>query len=248
MCAASSICYAIRMDTKALFSLFFHLFWPEHCPVCGRIGAAYCPECLMSVADPLRPFCLSCGMPWKDGCCAEPIPCYALAYHEGYAREFLLNLKYHNSRSLGVAMGRLMGERLPRIEADVIVPVPLHKNSTRAYNQTLLLARGVSDVQKISCEDVLRWRSDFGRQVEKRGHERLSLPLGSMEANNMLNGKRVVLVDDVYTTGGTLTAARAAITEAGGRVAGALVWTRSIKRGDTDEWSDVKDALSLELR
>jgi predicted amidophosphoribosyltransferase len=235
------------MDMKDIFSLFLHLFWPEHCPVCGRIGAAYCPECLKSVADPLQPFCLNCGVPWKDGCCAEPVPCYALAYHEGYAREFLLNLKYHNSRSLGVPMGRLMGEMLPRIKTDAIVPVPLHKNSTRAYNQTLLLARGIAEVQNIPCKDILKWRSDFGRQVEKRGHERMSLPLDSMGSEN-IDGTSVVLVDDVYTTGGTLTAAKAAVTEAGGRVAGALVWTRSVKRGDADEWSDVKDALSLELR
>lgn len=70
----------------------------------------------------------------------------------------------------------------------------------------------------------------------------MSLPLDSMESEN-IDGMSVVLVDNVYTTGGTLTAARAAVTEAGGRVAGALVWTRSVKRGDADEWSDVKDAL-----
>ncbi|MDO4952748.1 MAG: phosphoribosyltransferase family protein [Synergistaceae bacterium] len=178
--------------------------------------------------------------------CSGAFPCYFASVYDGYAKQFLLNLKYRNSRSLGVPMGRLMGRLFEKTEAEVILPVPLHINSSRAFNQTELLAKGISEEQGIPVEDMLVWSDDFGRQVEKKAGERKALPENAIDCRPLF-GKKVLLVDDVYTTGSTVRSAGKAVRRAGGKVVAAYFWSRSVRRKSSDEFDDIIDALSLEI-
>lgn len=215
---------------KKLPALFAHLVWPVHCPVCGRIGVAFCQECLESSVEPLPAFCLECGRVYGFGCCRSSVPCYAAAAHDGRARKFLLDLKYHNTRGLGLQMGRLAGLAFSGgIAADVVVPVPLHKSAAREYNQSDILARGIARELELPVEPhALWWSLEVRRQTSRRGRERTALPDGALSASKSLAGRKILLVDDVYTTGGTLRAARRAVEKAGGGVSGAVVWTRKV--------------------
>ena len=232
--------------TSNILSLLQHFLFPQHCPVCGRLGAAFCDECLEQAVGSFSPFCSVCGGLWSAAACKNAFPCYFASAYDGYAKEFLLNLKYRNSRSLGIPMGRLMGRLFEKTGAEIILPVPLHINSSRAFNQTELLAQGISEVQNIPVSDVLFWSDDFGRQVEKKAGERKALPKSAIKCRPLF-GKKVLLVDDVYTTGSTVRSAGEAVRQAGGKVAAAYFWCRSVRRKNSDEFDDIIDALSLEI-
>lgn len=167
-------------------------------------------------------------------CCADSVPCFAAALHTGLSRRFLIDFKYHNARSIGKAMGRLISRApLPMDGGELAVPVPLHRTSTREFNQSYLILSGFTDATAITDEgDILRWRSDAGRQMGKRSGARRSIPHDAMVSTVDLTGRKVILVDDVYTTGGTLRAARHAVERAGGSVAAALVWSRRARQGE----------------
>ncbi len=215
---------------RRFFSYLSHIVFPQHCPVCGRLSAAYCPGCLRGAAEkPFPPFCADCGGAYGADCCYESVPCYAAALHDGDARRFILALKYRNMRPLGEAIGREMARLIPRQEAELLVPLPLHSGSRRAFNQTELMARGISSRWEIPVgEGLLKWRVSSGAQTEKRGKARRALTFDSFEGSPALAGRSVVLVDDVYTTGGTVRAAKFALQRAGAIVKAVLVWTRRV--------------------
>lgn len=112
--------------------------------------------------------------------------------------------------------------------ADVLVPVPLHRNSRRNYNQAKLIADGISGVSGKSVEDILFWNTDVHSQVSRSPSERKQLSPDLMNCKKSLpDGKKVLLVDDVATTGTTLQICSKAIKRAGGKVTGAVTWTVS---------------------
>lgn len=112
--------------------------------------------------------------------------------------------------------------------ADILVPVPLHRNSRRNYNQAKLIADGISRVNGKSVEDILFWNTDVHSQVSRSPSERKQLSPDFMNCRKSLpDGKKVLLVDDVATTGTTLQICSKAIKRAGGKVTGAVTWTVS---------------------
>ncbi|MDD4160170.1 MAG: phosphoribosyltransferase family protein [Synergistaceae bacterium] len=229
MPSTSLRCPFFKVVTDAIVHPLLHFVWPETCPVCGRIGVPCCDSCMRTVISPLPSFCVKCGAPYGFECCSGSIPCHALSLHEGLSRELLLNLKYKNIRSLGMPMGRLMGETFNDLYADILLPVPLHKYGRREYNQSLLLAEGVSQISKIPADDrILFWRNDIVPQAGKASSLRHMMPIDAIGASGSLKGVTAVLVDDVYTTGNTLRAAISAVEKAEGKVSSVLVWSRRI--------------------
>lgn len=215
---------------KNAAALAAQIIWPRFCPACGRIGVSHCPGCLEKTLTRLQPFCLECGGRYGAPCCEDSVPCVAASPHTGLARAFLINFKYRNARSVGLDMGRLMARAGGCRDADMALPVPLHRSSEREFNQSHILARGFSlETGVADGGDILRWRRGTARQVGKSGRERHSMPRGAVEATTDLSGKRIILIDDVYTTGATLRAARAAVEDAGGQVSAAFVWSRRFR-------------------
>lgn len=214
--------------------------------MCGKLAVSHCEECLRQSTGDFAPFCSVCGGRWDTSACENGFPCYFASVYEGYAKEFLLNLKYRNYRSLGVPMGRLMGEKFLHRDAGLILPIPLHNDSSRFFNQSKLLAEGISQIWNLPVGDELFWAHNLGRQVEKTAADRKGLPLSAINCHP-LRGKRVLLVDDVYTTGSTIRVASEAVKRAGGEVSGACFWCKTARHGNNREFDDVLDALSLEI-
>lgn len=184
---------------------------------------------MRSVVSPLPLFCVKCGALYGSNCCSGSVPCYALSIHEGLSRELLLELKYRNARSLGIPMGMLMGEKFNNTCADVLIPIPLHRSARREYNQSLLLAEGISKVWKIPVDDkIIFWENDIVPQTGKTASLRKMIPTDAIGFSKSIKGRSVALVDDVYTTGNTLRTAISAVEKAGGNVSSALVWSRRL--------------------
>jgi predicted amidophosphoribosyltransferase len=137
-------------------------------------------------------------------------------------------MKYANGRSIAVMMGEIMAQSLPRPEVDFLTPAPLRASGSREYNQAELIAKGASRVWKIPVKNCLRWVSEMPNQALARGRDERELPDEAMRASGDIGGRRVLLVDDVCTTGNTLLAAERALAAAGAETAGAVVWSRSV--------------------
>ena len=236
-----SRCSFLKFLNDHFINSLSHFVWPEKCPVCGKIGLSCCESCMRSVVFPLAPFCAKCGGPYGLQCCSDPIPCNAASLHDGISRELLINLKYKNVRSLGIPMGRFMGETFKVPDTDVLIPVPLHKSSKREYNQSALLAEGTSLIWKIPVDaKVLKWKKDLMPQVGRTSPARYMMPTDAMKVSCSLEGTSVVIVDDVYTTGNTLRAAMSAVEAAGGKVSSLLVWSRRIASAENEAaWAGV---------
>lgn len=128
-------------------------------------------------------------------------------------RELIHNFKYHSNKELAREMGREMGRRALRSGFmpgyDYLVPVPLHPRrlKQRGYNQSLLLALGMSEVTGIAVLPNALTRTAFvGSQtklgaIQRYANVKTNFTLGPDAA--MLVGKSVLLVDDVFTTGAT---------------------------------------------
>lgn len=212
------------------------LLWPPRteCLTCqGTLDSAspVCARCWDSMAFPPRMhLCDNCARPLlgQARLCAEcetAPPAFghvwALGLHRGALREAIHHLKFSDREELGVPLGRLAGARIPKGHYECVVPVPLHKSRLRerGYNQAELVARGISDATGVPVlkESLIRRRST-GHQAKLdragRLHNLNNAFAVSVESPSWA-GRRVLLVDDVLTTGATSAAAAAVIRGAG---------------------------------
>jgi predicted amidophosphoribosyltransferase len=196
--------------------------------VCGRLAVRICPDCLRSLSGLFFRFCVECGR--EAPCAAHPggLICRSVSAYGGVNRDVVHAMKYDGGKSIASMMGELMAETLPRPDADFLVPVPLHRASARDYNQAALIAGGASRVWKIPVENCLRWAAGSRNQAFKSGRGERELPDDAMKSSDKIRGRRVLLVDDVCTTGNTLLAARRALSGARAEIAGAMVWSRKV--------------------
>ena len=188
-----------------------------------------CPDCLKSLSGLFFRFCVECGH--DAPCVSHPggLVCRSVSAYGGVNRDVVHAMKYASGRAIAPMMGELMAKTLPRPDVDFLAPVPLRYISAREYNQAELIAEGASRVWKIPVVNALRWASESLNQASKSGRAERVLADDAMEpCDDKIRGRRVLLVDDVCTTGNTLLAAKRALLKARAEVAGAMVWSRSI--------------------
>ncbi|NJN26700.1 MAG: ComF family protein [Cyclobacteriaceae bacterium] len=144
---------------------------------------------------------------------------FAAAYlyfqKSGITQRILHQLKYGKNPDLGHLLGAWFGYALVehgiRNEIDYIVPVPIHpkKERSRGYNQSLMIAQGISEATSIPVQcNVLRRKryeqSQTQRSKEKRLHS--VTEAFDLKNNHLIEGRHILLIDDVITTGATLEA------------------------------------------
>ena len=200
-----------------------HMLWPVSCPICGAVAELACACCLRSLFRPQLSRCLWCG---------EFAPCKVHkddrarirsgAVYEGVMKDLILMLKYARYEAVGFRMGEALGKALTRPEADVLVPVPLHLRSPRRYNQAGAIARGLESAWDIEAWDAARWAEDVPSHAGMGAVERLSLSSAAFAFDGDVAGLRVAFVDDVCTTGATLSRLARAAQNHGAEVVGAF--------------------------
>ncbi len=205
------------------------LVFPPHCVGCARSGHWLCPVCVAAIVpapereDALEPLA---GL-WVTGLYEDPL------------RKAIHALKYAGRRQVAAPLGRLLVETYrrqtqarPRLRPAAILPVPLHpkRQVERGYNQSALLARALGRGLGLPVvEGVLRRARNTPQQVGRSAAERQINVAGAFTCpagHTRLMGCRVVLVDDVCTTGATLAACAAALRTAGVREVWGLVLAR----------------------
>ena len=130
-------------------------------------------------------------------------------------QELIHQVKYRGKKDLGVYLGNMFGSEIkgsPFTEkADIILPVPLHeqKQKKRGFNQSFLIAQGMAEALSINFSDqYLKRKNATETQTRKSRMKRWDNVSDKFEVNNSaeLEGKKIILVDDVVTTGATLEA------------------------------------------
>lgn len=150
---------------------------------------------------------------------------YSLLYFEEATstQKILHHIKYNEGKDLAHFMGKMVGKKLksnPKYkEIDALVPIPIHskKEFSRGYNQSLLIANGLSEELNIPVVDALYRKTHDESQTRKSKDERYQNVKGkfALKENGLSEYKHVLIIDDVLTTGSTLEFASRAIYEVG---------------------------------
>lgn len=167
---------------------------------------------------------------------------YAFAFFHfrkgGKIQQLLHALKYHNHPEIGTTLGEVFGQELKQThdqEFDVIVPVPLHptRKRKRGYNQSEEFAKGLSKSLQIPVSDVLVRTTITETQTRKTKLKRWQNvnEVFQLKSADTLTGQRVLLVDDVITTGATIEAcAQALVNHACSAISiGCIAYAEEIK-------------------
>ncbi len=215
--------------------------FPQFCIGCGREGGVLCPSCLDRLPELKAPFCCRCGLPAQGNEPCRDCAVLELAIDgirsplvfDKLAREAVHRLKYQNVRVLAAPLARVLAEYLDRspIPSDTLVPVPLHPRrlKERGYNQSLLLARELGKLTSMPVDSscLKRVVHTLPQARTSSSTERHRNMLGAFAcAGSTAKNKRVLLIDDVSTSGATLNACATALKAAGA----ASVWGLAVAR------------------
>ncbi|HEX2120920.1 MAG TPA: ComF family protein [Thermoanaerobaculia bacterium] len=209
---------------------------PSWCVACDRElpweerTASCCAACWSALPRIQRSKCRSCALPLPDGaalciaCSADPLPlvwCEAWGEYRGPLERLLHALKFQRHDFLDDALAALLEETLRArgdLAFDAVAGVPMHraKERKRGYNQAELLARALARRIGVACDMTLLERShERATQSTLQKQQRAANVRGAFAASPRAEGKSVLIVDDICTTGETLRACAGALVRAG---------------------------------
>lgn len=227
------------------------LLYPAlRCDACGqRLAARHTGLLCDACAESLTPLaarkpCPHCGRPDSGcgciRCLGEPVYAldvlYAAYEHAGAARELVHGLKFNGLRTAARSLTPGMADLLASLQAgqaeyDALVPIPLHKRRERerGYNQAKLLAEGLASYCGLPVWDAMLRIRSTQQQSTLHAQSRHQNLRGAFSVVTPLHGRRILLIDDVCTTGATAETAAVACKQAGAARVGLLTATRSLR-------------------
>jgi ComF family protein len=231
------------------------VLFPPRCRSCGIVAEElnndlFCGTCEAKIRYIRSPLCPSCGIPWADSggpdhlcgdCLTAPQPFTAarsVAVGEGILLEAIHAFKYHYQTGLGPGLGKMLA-RAAHTGMDMqgyslIIPVPLHvrRLRERGFNQSLILAQVLAAGHAIPMDFVtLRRKRDTPPQTMLGRKERQANIKGAFGVadKEKVRNQRVLLIDDVYTTGSTLAECARVLLNSGAAQVGVLTLARALK-------------------
>jgi ComF family protein len=230
------------------------LVFPPACISCRQAIEAHgalCPSCWSQVRFIEKPYCDRLGTPFAADLGAEGLlspeaiahpPVYARAravarFEEGPVRHLIHRLKYGDRLELALPLGRQMARAGHELlaKADLLVPIPLHRHRLlwRRFNQANALAEVISKASNLPNDPfVLKRTKATPSQVGLTRAQRAENMHGAFavpEAEKIkIEGRALVLIDDVLTSGATLNAAARVLLRAGAARVDALVFARVV--------------------
>ena len=243
--------HILRAIPHGLFSLFF----PDDCHLChqpltGITRVPVCDDCLRE-PEPLSAdfFCVSCRTPFQNefpldahgqcALCRSGLRGFDAAYcfgsYDGKLRDLIHLFKYRRMKPLAGSLEKLMAAALPRdLQFDAIVSVPMHwrKRFARGFNQADLLARGIAHRCGIPViQSLVRRKSTQVQAGLSHAQRRLNVSSAfSIRRNATLTGLRILLIDDVMTTGATGSACAFLLKRGGAKSVTLLTLARVDRR------------------
>lgn len=230
---------------------FVNLFYPLHCAACKSAldplnKSGLCSFCAGSIRANPKPYCVSCGRSMQSAAayCAE---CgqkgfafdraWSACLYEGVLKELIHLFKYRGRVALsGILCGKLVefirDNREIIDSIDLITFVPLYKGrfNEREFNQSGILASAVSREFGVPISNMLKKAAKTRRQNELSRDERLTNLIGAFKATDPsgLTGAKILVVDDVMTTGATLDECAKTLKAAGAAEVRCLTLARGL--------------------
>lgn len=213
------------------------ILYPDRCPLCDGARpikeTGFCPECIKKLNIIKEPVCKVCGRPvtMHESVCDECKVKHhyfdggrALLAYSGI-NESIYRFKYMNRAAYasGYAklMNRYLGDWLKSVKPDAFIPVPLHKKRLigRGYNQSTQLALELSKLTGIPVRATAADRIKNTRPLKLMGAKdrEINMKKAFIVKENVVNLKRVVIIDDIFTTGSTIDSLSFELKKAGVR-------------------------------
>ncbi len=239
---------------RSFAAFVLDIVYPPTCLCCRKATAghgALCAACWGQINFIEKPYCDRLGIPFAYDLGIEGLlspeamahpPAYARAravarFEDGPVRQLVHRLKYHDrmelAEPLGAWMARAGGELL--VQADLLVPIPLHRRRLiwRQFNQAHLLAVAVGSacgrkVDPFLLRRVKRTAPQIGLSRAQRASNVQGAFAVPEEAKPLVEGRAIVLIDDVLTSGATINAAARALLRAGATRVDVIVFARVV--------------------
>lgn len=228
----------IRDATEGLKRAIIDFVLPPHCIICGNYLAPQerivCDVCWENMSILPSLFCPACKNFLEEGnlfcrvCTERKNLCAvrSLGVFDSYYQKVIHGFKYQQKMTLGQRLGKRLGEKLIDDKLvsrfDCIIPVPLHpaRKRERGFNQSQILAQELSEATHIpALKKVLKRTRNTKDQTKLTPEERIQNVKGAFDLKDpeTVKGKRIILVDDVITTGATLGECARVLSEAGAK-------------------------------
>jgi competence protein ComFC len=229
---------------------FYRLIWtgldlvfPPTCSGCGKPGYRWCDDCQRNIVLISKPYCDFCGIPLHGKAslcldCQRERPRYRIlrswSTFDPPVQNALHRLKYRHDIGLGDALAVQLSGYVSNLNwpINLVVPVPLGKRRLyeRGYNQVGLIARPLSLSMNIAyAPDALTRGRETRSQVGLSKFERHANVFGAFHAKqSRVNGRTALLIDDVATTGSTLSSCAEALYAAGAQDVFAVTVARAL--------------------
>lgn len=231
------------------FKLLIDIILPPRCLLCGKVihsDDTLCSDCFANINFISKPYCKHCGLPLIDNtqgelCCISCLSkksilrlCRSAVKYDDFSKKIILDFKFSDRLENKKLLSRwlfIAGEDIFKQGIDIIIPVPLHSARLfkRKYNQSAVLADGLSELCHIPANySLLKKIKHTAPQIQCSGKQRLKNVKDAFQviSPEQIRGKRIVLIDDVYTTGATLTECAKALKKAGAKSVDALTVAR----------------------
>lgn len=234
------------LDILAIIrQLFLDIFFPKLCVSCGKYGQYLCASCAAKIELLKTPICFYCGkISVEAKTCSNCkkrektqlsaiIP--AVRYDIGPMKEIIHQLKYCGVSELSEILGELIFQKIKDLDFGkniIIVPVPLNlrKKNIRGYNQAELLAKYLRNRLGAQFADVLVRNRNTASQTTLHRRERLLNLKNAFTCTdaNLIEDKTVLLIDDVATTGATLSECANILMQSGAKKVIGVVAARNL--------------------
>jgi ComF family protein len=236
---------------RSLFKQIINLLIPLRCVNCGSIlesKQGLCISCWPLIPFMTKPYCDCCGLPFDFeieegalcGACSYELPLYKTARsvfsYTTESKDLILKFKHTDSIHSAPVFVTWMARCLEELENPLCIPVPLHwtRLFMRTYNQAALLACGIAKLKGWTYSPSLLMRK---RRTPSQGHlsrkDRIKNVKRAFHVPQskaaQLEGRTILLVDDVFTTGATLNACSKVLLKAGVKEVHALTLGRVVK-------------------
>lgn len=222
---------------------------PPRCPGCGTIvdgDARFCMGCWSGIDFLGPPICVQCALPLPvhegaemhcAACLARPPSfdrTYAAAAYGDLTRRIALKLKYGTRPATALTIAKLMARNVVGGPDALLVPVPLHRWRIwrRGYNQSALVATALGKQAgvPVALAGLIRTRSTPPLKAMNHGQRRATVRGAfAVAPGHGFAGRRIMLVDDIYTTGSTADACAKVLKKAGAASVELHVWARVVR-------------------